>query len=601
MASQPGDDRVKLETMISREATSSGEFAVLVQVTAPSALPTEHPDSAGVARGVDLVAVLDISASMNQENRLERMKDGMFTVLDQLRPDDRLCILSFNDEVQTLTELSFMSDENWATARAMVQELTALAEGGANVKAATEAAATILAKRGEEEQRDRVGRVVFLTSGGEEDTVADDPGLQKQNDATSSSTSHDLAPDAFVLGADNKLRALSFSAGNTSAAYSCVDEDVNKIMDAPGLMSVDAAMGVQVELHAQEGVAISSMESGGCSVRVGPDGPRSLTIYVQDLYAGEQKSFTAYVAAPEGKEELLAVTGWYRDAGSGEDVQLDVCEVSVPPPIAAAPVDEAVDPQVQDVMDRNEKKKETATSQKKQEKTDVQEHKKNTIPDEKRDMPGTPASVPEQVVIIPGELTVSDTSLFMLVSASLLGMIFAVRNLLFWAWGSVAKQAKTLKKEERKFRKVKVMWVWARNNPYPPCAVMLLVLGAAMLLVARKLEHSEKSSRLGVPHHLSWPQMEDSFDLVMLKEMENAGAGITSCFNCASVADMCPSINKYMYQAIVHGRGVHVPLLGQTGQKAEMEKSMAASGEEKNDVVLHANTIAYFQDLRGEC
>lgn len=134
---------MKLEAMISIETTSSGEFAVVVLVTAPAVLGTEQSDAGASARGVDLVAVLDVSGGMNEDNRLERMKEAMFSVLDQLGEHDRLCILSFNDEVRQLTELRFMSNEEWDNATAKVEELTAPARGGANVKAATEEAAKV--------------------------------------------------------------------------------------------------------------------------------------------------------------------------------------------------------------------------------------------------------------------------------------------------------------------------------------------------------------------------------------------------------------------------------------------------------------------------
>lgn len=129
---------MKLDAMINTETTgSSGEIAVVVVVTAPAAAEGTEPSGSGV----DLIAVLDVSGGMGEDNRLDRMKEAMFSVLNQLGPDDRLCILSFSDKVRTLVELDFMSDETWASANARVGELTA--GGGANVKAATEAAAAV--------------------------------------------------------------------------------------------------------------------------------------------------------------------------------------------------------------------------------------------------------------------------------------------------------------------------------------------------------------------------------------------------------------------------------------------------------------------------
>ncbi|RLM70108.1 hypothetical protein C2845_PM17G09140 [Panicum miliaceum] len=457
MAAQPGD-KVKLEAMISMETTSIGEFAVVVLVTAPPALVTEQSDAGAGARGVDLVAVLDISGGMNEDNRLERMKEAMFSVLDQLGEHDRLCILSFNDEVRTLTELRLMRDENWADARAKVEGLTAPAGGGANVKAATEEAAKILAERGEKEQRDRVGRVIFLSSGDEEDdAVADAGSSEKQNDAN---TSPDLPPDAFVLGADDKLSPLSFSAGNTSAAYAYVKDTVDKIQDAPGLTSVETALGVQIDLHAQDGVVVSSIKSGGHPVHVGPPaGPRSFTIYIQDLYAGEQKRFTVSLTVPEGKEELLAVTGRYSDPENSEDTQLDVCEIFVPR-------DEAINTQEETAPGEND-----------------------------QDMPDTPAN------------------------------------------GTAPRENQHM-----------------QDDPEETSPGEYQVMPAGVpeeQMRANILKKKEEERKLG-------------------KVMESAG--ITSCFNSALVADMCPAMNRYIYQAIVHGTGFQVPLLEHSAQMIEMEK-----------------------------
>lgn len=134
-----------------------------------------------------------------------------------------------------------------------------------------------------------MGRVIFLSNGDEDDANAGSS--EKQNDANAGASEKkndanarpDLAPDAFVLGGDGKLSPLSLSADNTSAAYSYVKDSIDKIQDAPGLTSIDTALAVQIDLHTQESVAISSVESGGLRVPIGPDGPRSLTIYIQNL------------------------------------------------------------------------------------------------------------------------------------------------------------------------------------------------------------------------------------------------------------------------------------------------------------------------------
>lgn len=311
-----------------------------------------------------------------------------------------------------------------------------------------------------------MGRVIFLSGGDDDAAEADTAG-------SSSETTHKDdakkagAPDAFVLGADGRLSPLSLSAGDAAAAYSYVKASVDKIQDA-GLTSVDTALSVQIEVHALDGVTVSSIESGGGhpAVALGPDGHPSLTIYVQDLYPGEYKSFTVHLAVPEGKEDLLAVTGWYRDPATGEETQLDVREVFVP----------------------------------------------------RSPTPGV-------------------------IFWWLLGMFM---NLLSSAWDSASKHAGSILKIPAN------VWAWVRNNPYP-CALALLLLGAAIMLrpTPKEAEDNGKSSGHGASQHdpAGWPRAEEPFDFVTVMAMERSG--ITSCFNSALLADVCPAMNRYLYQVLL--------------------------------------------------
>ncbi|TVU13936.1 hypothetical protein EJB05_37376, partial [Eragrostis curvula] len=102
------DDKVKLEVMGRTKSIPSTmrvkEFPVLVRVTAPLG------NTKSSRAGLDLVAVLGTSESMMLENRLDSMKQAMMFVIDNLGPDDRLSVVSFNETTQCLTELSVMTE-----------------------------------------------------------------------------------------------------------------------------------------------------------------------------------------------------------------------------------------------------------------------------------------------------------------------------------------------------------------------------------------------------------------------------------------------------------------------------------------------------------
>lgn len=102
-------------------------FPVLIQVTAP-------PVSGGTARaGVDVVAVLDVSGSMEGE-RLEHVKEAMEIFIGKLGPDDRLSVVSFATSVRRLTQLTYMSEQGRAVAKEIVDGL--VADGSTNMGAA---------------------------------------------------------------------------------------------------------------------------------------------------------------------------------------------------------------------------------------------------------------------------------------------------------------------------------------------------------------------------------------------------------------------------------------------------------------------------------
>lgn len=102
-------------------------FEVLVRVEAPPALGRRAP--------VDLVAVLDVSSSMNslattpsgKSSRLDLLKRAMKFIISKLDGGDRLAIVAFNNHIvqEYGTGLLDMSCDGRRHARRSVDELTA--------------------------------------------------------------------------------------------------------------------------------------------------------------------------------------------------------------------------------------------------------------------------------------------------------------------------------------------------------------------------------------------------------------------------------------------------------------------------------------------
>ncbi|TVU26835.1 hypothetical protein EJB05_29400, partial [Eragrostis curvula] len=311
---------------------SAEDFPVLVRVRAPRKC-TETS-----RLGLDLVAVLGISRSMMLlENRMDSMKEAMMFVIDNLGPDDRLSVVSFNNEVQRFTELSVMTDVNRERARHVVCML--VPRGGNNMGPALNEAAKILRQRGPEERSNRVGRIILLSN-------------YKDRSFKLSDICPEFPVDTFGLGIEHEFDDLSQIAERTKGLYSYVYQDLEKIKDAlaqslGGLMSV-VAMDVQLSLQTLDGVYISSIESGSYSMQISSDN-RSAIIQLPDLYAGENKNFIVHLDVPVGEQNrLMNISGSYWNCKISKEapIQLDDSELAVLRSRRANPSDKFVHPHV---------------------------------------------------------------------------------------------------------------------------------------------------------------------------------------------------------------------------------------------------------------
>jgi hypothetical protein len=106
---------------------------------------------------------------------------------------------------------------------------------------------------------------------------------------------------------------MKYIADITSGTYSFVNQDIGMIKDAlalfiTGLTSV-AAMYIKITLRTNEGITMSSIESGGYVNNVKNN--QFGTIDIDNIYACEQKDFVVYLRVAEGKKELMTIGGKY--------------------------------------------------------------------------------------------------------------------------------------------------------------------------------------------------------------------------------------------------------------------------------------------------
>jgi Ca-activated chloride channel family protein len=141
-----------LRFMAHRNTTEEGTFMLLVT-------PKESAGTEEVI-GRDIVFVIDISGSMSGEP-LEQTKWALVHILDQLNPDDRFEVFSFDDNQYPLLGGLKAASASWRQqAQAKVSELAS--QGGTNILGAMGRALDILAA---DPGGDRPRAIIFLTDG----------------------------------------------------------------------------------------------------------------------------------------------------------------------------------------------------------------------------------------------------------------------------------------------------------------------------------------------------------------------------------------------------------------------------------------------------
>ena len=107
---------------------------------------------------MNLVIVVDHSGSMSQDQRLEKVKTGLHTLIDNIQPEDRLAIISFDDVVTIDQPFQATLD------RARLHQVVAALQprGGTNIFDGLKAGFTML---GENPPNEKQNRIIFLSDG----------------------------------------------------------------------------------------------------------------------------------------------------------------------------------------------------------------------------------------------------------------------------------------------------------------------------------------------------------------------------------------------------------------------------------------------------
>ncbi|MBA3453599.1 MAG: VWA domain-containing protein [Deltaproteobacteria bacterium] len=128
------------------------------QATLQIAVNTPVDPSTYVRKPMNLVVVVDHSGSMSQDNRLEKVKTGLHTLVDNLKPEDRIAMISFDDVVTI--DAPFTATLDRTNLHTKINALTP--RGGTNIHDGLEEGFDLL---GEYPANERQNRVIFMSDG----------------------------------------------------------------------------------------------------------------------------------------------------------------------------------------------------------------------------------------------------------------------------------------------------------------------------------------------------------------------------------------------------------------------------------------------------
>lgn len=193
-----GSDRVRLKAYSNDKAPlEENEQQVLLELVDTS--------SASERSGLDLVAVLDVSGSMGEYGKLDKLKTAMKFVISKLGPMDRLSIVSFSSVAKKLCRLHLMTVDAKEELKGIVEKLSA--GDTTNMRHGLEIGLDVLDQR-----LYRSGRVssVVLMSDGEEDS----PGASLAVDASGT------AVYTFGFGENHDAEASTLHSLNSIHVFS---------------------------------------------------------------------------------------------------------------------------------------------------------------------------------------------------------------------------------------------------------------------------------------------------------------------------------------------------------------------------------------------
>lgn len=261
-------------------------------------------DSTGDRSGLDLVAVLDVSGSMQGE-KIDKMKTAMQFVIKKLSPIDRLSIVTFSDAAARLCPLRQITETSQPELQGLIDGLKA--GGNTNITDGLQTGIKVLADR-----KVSGGRVVgvMLMSDGQQNRGGDAAQVAVGN----------VPVYTFGFGADYDPTVLHAVANKSMGGTFSVVQDVNGLSLAfsqclAGLLTV-VVQDLKLTVARIEDESTIQKVTAGSYLQTQDADAGSVTVSFGDLYSREVRKVIVDLLLPaiesERGADILEVTYSYR-------------------------------------------------------------------------------------------------------------------------------------------------------------------------------------------------------------------------------------------------------------------------------------------------
>ena len=271
-------------------------------------------------RAMDLVLVLDISASMQGEGKLDELKRAVLFVAEQQATEkDRISLITFNHEAKRPQRLQCMTSIGKEALGSAVRRL--VADGGTDISAGLKLGLEVLEQR---RSRNEVAALLLLTDGQDQKLRQVIGPLVRRCDAVGASLY------CFGVGADHDASLLQFLSELTRTPYTFLENSEAQTAAFAGLVGgLSSVVAKHVELRVTLHAELLATHTPFAQQRHGD----VLTVHIPDIFAQERRDVLLELLAPEeGGEEttiLLEASLQYRDLQQDTKVSLSPKTLSV--------------------------------------------------------------------------------------------------------------------------------------------------------------------------------------------------------------------------------------------------------------------------------